>query len=61
MNPASAQPGTVSVYLDGALVRTVEVTKDMLYRLIELERPGDHQLELQFNDAPIEAYAFTFG
>lgn len=39
----------------------VTVDKDRLYKLIKLENPGKHILELQFEDDNVEVYAFTFG
>lgn len=39
----------------------VTVDSDRLYKLIMLEAPGRHILELQFDDNNIEVYAFTFG
>jgi thioredoxin family protein len=49
------------VTLDGDRTKTVQVTEDRLYTLVEL--PGhasDHQLDLAFSPG-VEAYAFTFG
>lgn len=40
---------------------TVTVTKDMLYKLIMLSSPGQHELRLEFEDSNAELYAFTFG
>jgi cytochrome c biogenesis protein CcdA/thiol-disulfide isomerase/thioredoxin len=39
----------------------VTVDKDTLYKLIMLDTPGRHILELQFEDDNMEVYAFTFG
>ncbi|HEX5470041.1 MAG TPA: cytochrome c biogenesis protein DipZ [Gaiellaceae bacterium] len=53
--------GTVQVRVDGKQVKTVAVTGDRLYTLVE--RPGpaaDHTLDLSFSPGT-EAYAFTFG
>ena len=52
---------TVTVTVDGEVLRTVEVTEDRLYTLVA--RPGparDHILDLRFSPGT-EAYAFTFG
>ena len=46
--------------LDGKPERTVRVTEDRLYTLVERPRLGDHLLELRFTPG-IAAYAFTFG
>jgi cytochrome c biogenesis protein CcdA/thiol-disulfide isomerase/thioredoxin len=53
--------GEVGVTLDGDHTKTVQVTEDRLYTLVEL--PGhaaDHVLDLAFSPG-VEAYAFTFG
>jgi len=54
-------PTKVQVYLDGEMVKTVTVTEDGLYTLVELPTEGRHQLRLVFPDGKIELYAFTFG
>ncbi|MGZ8783772.1 MAG: thioredoxin family protein, partial [Gaiellaceae bacterium] len=52
--------GSVDVLVDGKPERTVEVSGDRLYTLVERPRSGDHLLELRF--APgVAAYALTFG
>ncbi len=64
--------GTLKVYLDGKLVTSeqagddvkngiVTVNGDRLYTLIKLQTPGAHILKLEFQDANLELYAFTFG
>lgn len=63
--------GKVRVLLDEAVVDEfagqdvndgiVEITNDRLYRLIKLDQPGRHQLRLEFQDANVEVFAFTFG
>ena len=52
--------GTVRVLVDGKPERTVEVSGDRLYTLVERPESGDHLLELRFG-AGVAAYAFTFG
>ena len=62
-------PAKVSVLLDGAkqglsednVEGIVTVESDRLYHLIHLDQPGVHTLQLQFEDAHAEVYAFTFG
>lgn len=60
------------VYLDGKGVNIsnqgedvkngiVTVNKDRLYKLIKLEKPGNHILKLEFLDDNSEIFAFTFG
>ena len=37
-------------------------TEQRLYQLIRLAHPGDeHTVEIEFEDAGVEAFAFTFG
>ncbi len=52
--------GTVRVLLDGKPERTVKVSDDRLYTLVEREEIGDHVLELRFTPG-VAGYAFTFG
>jgi hypothetical protein len=54
-------PATVEVYVDDQLVKTIEVTKKMLYDLVELDSPGVHNLRLIFPAGDVELFAFTFG
>ncbi|MBA3245049.1 MAG: thioredoxin family protein, partial [Actinobacteria bacterium] len=52
--------GSVSVLVDGKPERTIRVTREKLYTLVERGQIGDHLLELRF--APgVSGYAFTFG
>ena len=53
--------GSLNVYLDETLVKTVTVDGDKLYDLIDLPLPGEHILKLEFLDSNLELYAFTFG
>jgi hypothetical protein len=39
----------------------VTVSADTLYKPINLNTPGKHQLKLEFLDSNTEIYAFTFG
>jgi hypothetical protein len=48
------------VLLNGKLVRTVRVTQDRLYTLLDQGRDGDGRLDLRFTPG-VSAYAFTFG
>jgi cytochrome c biogenesis protein CcdA/thiol-disulfide isomerase/thioredoxin len=52
--------GTVTVILNGKPLRTVAVTEDRLYTLVERPRIEEGQLELRFTPG-LAAYAFTFG
>ncbi len=67
------QSAKVRVYLDDKLVsetdsagtdvidNVVTINADTLYKLINLQTPGQHILKLEFLDDNIEVYAFTFG
>lgn len=75
MRPTAGQKlSRVLIRLDGQTVdkqlnnagedvvnQRVEVTKDRLYKLIKLSKPGNHHLYLEFIDGNVELYAFTFG
>ena len=52
--------GKVDVLVDGKPERTVRVTDDRLYTLVQRPRIADHLLELHFSPG-LAAYAFTFG
>ena len=52
--------GTVKVLVDGKPERTVRVSGDRLYTLVEREEIRDHLLELRFSPG-VAGYAFTFG
>ena len=52
--------GSAQVLVDGQAERTVRVSGDRLYTLVEREEIGDHLLELRFSPG-VAAYAFTFG
>jgi cytochrome c biogenesis protein CcdA/thiol-disulfide isomerase/thioredoxin len=52
--------GSVQVLVDGKPERTVRVSRDRLYTLVEGEQIADHLLELRFTPG-VAAYAFTFG
>lgn len=72
MRPIDGGDGSVKVYLDGEVVDeenagedvtngVVEVSSDRLYRLINLNESGIHNLKLEFLDDNVEVFAFTFG
>jgi cytochrome c biogenesis protein CcdA/thiol-disulfide isomerase/thioredoxin len=52
--------GIVQVLVDGEPERTVQVTADRLYTLVDGTKTRDALLELRFSPG-VEAYAFTFG
>jgi cytochrome c biogenesis protein CcdA/thiol-disulfide isomerase/thioredoxin len=52
--------GTVRVLVNGKPERTVLVTQDRLYTLVDGTKARDGLLELRFSPG-VEAYAFTFG
>lgn len=53
--------GKVLISLDGKNIGSLTVDADNLYTLISLGQPGKHTLKLEFLDANVELYAFTFG
>ncbi len=55
-----AGKGTVRVLVDGEPERTVQVTGDRLYTLVDRASAAGHQLELRFSPG-VAGYAFTFG
>ncbi len=52
--------GTVQVLVDGKPERTVRVTQDRLYTLVDGTKTREGLLELRFSPG-VSAYAFTFG
>lgn len=54
------RPRTVGVDVDGKPSKSVTVTGDKLYTLVDLPRAGEHTLRLRFA-AGVSGYAFTFG
>lgn len=65
-------PATVEVFLDNQPVTEeiagedvidgkVTITKDRLYKLLNLPEAGNHYLELRFPDGNVQVFAFTFG
>jgi thiol-disulfide isomerase/thioredoxin len=72
MKPGS-KPGLVKVLVDGKAADTTNagsdvkdgmltVDTDRLYTLVDLkDKPGNHTLELQYDDSGIQSFAFTFG
>ncbi len=72
MRPKGSDKGQLKVFLDDKLVGetnmgedvkdgVVTIDKDRLYKLIQLEKAGQHVLKLEILDSNIELYAFTFG
>ncbi|MBI4134920.1 MAG: redoxin family protein [Candidatus Sungbacteria bacterium] len=52
---------SVEVLRDGAVVKTVEVSEEGLYTLIESPEYGEHVLELRIRESGLQAFTFTFG
>ena len=50
----------MEVFLNGKLLRRVQVTEDRLYTLLDQGHDGDGRLDLHFTPG-VSAYAFTFG
>jgi cytochrome c biogenesis protein CcdA/thiol-disulfide isomerase/thioredoxin len=72
MRPKGDSEGKVKVYLDDKLISSgdagddvkdavVTVDVDRLYKLVKLDKAGQHILKLEFLDSNVELYAFTFG
>jgi cytochrome c biogenesis protein CcdA/thiol-disulfide isomerase/thioredoxin len=51
---------TLDVVLDGRPYRHLSIRRQQLYTLVDLPRPGSHELELR-PEPGIHGYAFTFG
>jgi cytochrome c biogenesis protein CcdA/thiol-disulfide isomerase/thioredoxin len=60
MGSPGRRPRRVQVRLDGKRVRTVTVTRQRLYTLVNLPRASRHVLELR-PQRGVRGYAFTFG
>lgn len=57
-----AQGIRAEVYVDGALHKELVIYANELYNLVDLGGAyGSHVMEIRFLDAPVSAYAFTFG
>ncbi|MGH7245692.1 MAG: hypothetical protein ACREGI_02035, partial [Candidatus Levyibacteriota bacterium] len=73
LRPGSNKVASVKVLLDGKEVDatnqgldvkngSITIDSDRLYNLIDLHsNPGQHVLELQFQNSGIQVFAFTFG
>ncbi|KKQ98457.1 MAG: Cytochrome c biogenesis protein, transmembrane region [Candidatus Woesebacteria bacterium GW2011_GWB1_39_12] len=72
MKSKGTSKGQIKVYLDDKLLKgssagddlkdgIVTVDVDRLYKLVKLDKPGQHVLKLEFLDSNLELYAFTFG
>lgn len=57
----TGKPATVKVYVDGKYAKDIVIDKDALYTLVDLDRPGRHSVQLEFEDGNAELFAFTFG
>jgi cytochrome c biogenesis protein CcdA/thiol-disulfide isomerase/thioredoxin len=65
----TGQPAKMKVLVDGKPQYfgednkngVVTITSDSLYKLIKLETPGRHILQIEFEDNNAQLYAFTFG
>ncbi len=56
-----AKSSEVRVYLDDQFVKTIAVTSDKLYTLVDMDESGKHEIKLEFPGGDIELFAFTFG
>jgi cytochrome c biogenesis protein CcdA/thiol-disulfide isomerase/thioredoxin len=55
------KPAMVKVTLDGKTMGEITVSSHDLFKLVELETPGEHVLKVEFESGAIQAYTFTFG
>lgn len=53
--------GTLEVYVDGVLVKSIEVKEEELYQLVEGADYGKHHLEIKVKGKGLKAFTFTFG
>ncbi len=60
LSPPPKGTGSVRVFVDGKLTRTVTVRAQRLEQLVHLPRAGSHRLTLRLTPG-VAAYAFTFG
>ena len=60
MSSKDGKPRHVKVEVDGKPSRTVTVTGQRLYTLVDMDDVGEHRLSLRF-DPGVSGYAFTFG
>ncbi|RJQ17023.1 hypothetical protein C4573_03105 [Candidatus Woesearchaeota archaeon] len=56
----SEQPANISIYLDGAMKKTITVHEEGLYPIITEPAYGTHTLEIAVPEG-LKAYTFTFG
>jgi thiol-disulfide isomerase/thioredoxin len=57
----SLSENKLKILIDGKVVNEVIVKDDDLYQLVDLDTPGEHEMEIQIPDAGFEAFTFTFG
>lgn len=57
----SSKPGTATVSHDGKKVAKLAVHTDKLYTLLELGAKTYGRVTIEFDDEPIQVFAFTFG
>lgn len=63
------QTGMITIYVDGVAYSNgttikdgrLEIDTDRLYELVNLTQPGDHILEIEFENDQTDVFAFTFG
>lgn len=57
----SGQASTIKVFVDGKLIKTIDIKDSNLYTLFEGDDSAERLLELEINGSGFEAYTFTFG
>jgi len=61
MDTSDQKSGSVRVILDGVEKEAIKVDSAKKYDIIQLNRPGNHELELIFTTGNVQVFAFTFG
>jgi cytochrome c biogenesis protein CcdA/thiol-disulfide isomerase/thioredoxin len=57
----TGKPVKVKVTLDEKVIGEILVSSHDLFKLVELEAPGEHILRIEFESGGVQAYTFTFG
>lgn len=58
---AAETPATIEIYQDGNFLKTINVSDEKLYNLINDQSYGRHLLEIIIKDQGLQAFTFTFG
>lgn len=61
MVASADEPITVSIYVDGELEKSLEISDEKLYEIFMGDNYGNHDLMIKIPSAGLEAFTFTFG